>query len=303
MPKTQISVVVVIENRAQALPAMLSCLEKQTLPAACYEVIFVLYGCSSNEDLVLAEHHTDSSPMSVKCLHAPAWDEVRAKNLGAFNAQGEWLLFLDQDLLAGSRLLSTHLEIHRQRQVQAIIQGPVGRSKSLHIGSLTRWFLHHDKDLMTADKPDAPFYWSSRHCSLPRALFVAGGGFNESYESPRAADIDFLQRTMRGGCAAITLPGSHAFIWREAHFDEERKRFWRDGFDLYRLSKAQKNPEILYHFQLRSTRMRFRVDSVFIPFYIKACQNTPLDIRIHGRSCLHVFMHDSRRGAKDAQTE
>ncbi len=303
MLKTDITVVIALENRTRALPAMLACLTKQTLPAACYEVIFVLYGRSSKEQLSIAEHYASGAAMPVKCLYAPDSSEVHAKNVGAFSARGEWLLFLDQDLFAGPRLLSSHLELHKQHPARAIIQGAVERGKSLHTGSLTRWFMPHDKDIMAADKPDSPLYWSSRHCSLPHDFFIEGGGFDESYEASRAADILFLKQILRNGSAALTLPGMHAYIWREAPFEEERRRFWREGFDLCRLSKAIKAPEITYYFQLHSPAIRLWMDDAFMPFYIKTCGEVPLDVRIHGRSCMRVFTHECRRGALNALTE
>ncbi len=302
MLKTAISVVIALENRVRVLPIMLSCMEKQTLPAAYYEIIFVLYGRSTTEDLDLAQHYAAGAPMPVKCLYAPSSSEVHAKNVGAFSARGACLLFLDQDLLAGPRLLATHLDIHRRNSVRAIVQGAVQRNKSLPPGSLTRWFMDHDTDLMDAGKPDVPFYWSSRHSSLPHAFFIDGGGFNESYEACRAADIELLQRIMRNSCAVLTLPGNHAFIWHEAQFDEERRRFWREGFDLYRLAHLQNNSAIIYHFRLRRFPLRFWIEDMFMPFYIKTCQETPLDVRIHGRSYQRVFAHECCRGALAAMT-
>jgi len=303
MLKTDITVIIALENRTRALPAILTCLAKQTLPAACYEVIFVLYGHSTREQLAVVEHYAAGAPMPVKCLYAPASSEVHARNVGAFSARGEWLLFLDQDLLAGPRLLSSHLDLHRKHPVRAIVQGAVERSKSLPAGSLTRWFMRHDKDLLAADRPDSPLYWSSRHCSLPHDFFIEGGGFNESYEVSRAADIVFLKRILRNGSAALTLPGVHAFIWREAQFEEERRRFWREGFDLCRLSRALKDPDIMFHFELYRAPIRFWMDDAFMPFYIKICREGPLDVRIHGKSCLRVFTHECRRGAVNALTE
>lgn len=300
MAKFEISVVMAFEGRGDALPAILSCLEKQRLPAANYEVILVFYGGSSREHRQRVERHTTGAPMAVRTYFEPSSIEVRAKNLGAVNAEGALLLFLDQDLYVDPGLLEAHVESHARQERPTVLLGPITRSPSLPKGALTRWFMKHDTDVMAAGRPDSPFSWSSCHCSLPRESFLKDGGFNESYGSLRAADIALAQRLKRAGHHMTALTGNPAYIWRQARFDDERRRFWREGYDLYKLSAAQKNPEILYYFRLSCSPARYRLDTLFTPFYVQACQVPQLDVRVHGQSCQRVFFQDRRSGARAA---
>lgn len=301
MAKFDISVVMAVEGRVDALPAILSCLEKQRLPAARYEVVLVFYGDFPREHRQRVERHATGAPMPVKTYYEPSPNEVRAKNLGAVNAEGALLLFLDQDLYVDPGLLEAHVESHHGQDRPAVVLGPITRSPSLPTGALTRWFMKHDLDIMTAVRPDSPFSWSSSHCSLPRDSFLADGGFRESYCSLRAANISLAQRLKREGHLMTALAGHPAYIWRQARFEDERRRFWREGYDLYKLSVAQKNPEILYYFRLSCSPARYRLDALFTPFYVQACQVPQLDVRIHGQSCQRVFHQDRRSGARAAQ--
>lgn len=300
MTKFKISVVMALEGKVDALPMLLSCLEKQSLPAAHYEVVLVFYGNTPREAFELIERYSTGTPMPVKSLYEPSQNEVRAKNLGAANATGDVLLFLDQDLFAGPRLLAAHAEIHETQSSPAVVMGTVERSRSLSRGALTRWFMREDLALMDAAMPDHPFFWSSRHCSLRREPFLKEGGFYEAYVSGRAADIQLIQILMRNKHVLTAMQDYPAYIWHEAEFEEERKRYRREGYDLCKLSLAQKNPGIMYHFRLSSSAVRYRLDNLFAPFYARACQAPHLDTRIHGQSCQHVFYHDRRSGAKEA---
>lgn len=302
MAKFDISVVMAVEGRGDALPAILSSLEKQRLPAARYEVVLVFYGDSPKEHRQRAERHAAGAPMAVKILYEPSPNQVRAKNLGAVNTDGALLLFLDQDLYAGPQLLAAHVEAHSRADRPAAVLGPIKRSPSLPNGALTRWFMKHDLELMHSRTPDSPFVWSTCHCSLPRDSFLTDGGFNEMYCALRAADIVLAQRLKRSGNILTGMTGAPAYIWHQARFEEERRRFWREGYDLCKLSLAQKNPEIMYHFQISSSPARYRLDGLFTPFYVQACQVPQLDVRIHGMSCRRVFYHDRSSGARAAQS-
>lgn len=300
MAKFDISVVMAVEGRVDALPSILSCLEKQRLPAARYEVVLVFFGDSTREHRLRIERYATGAPMAVRTYYESSQNEVRAKNLGAVNADGTLLLFVDQDLYVSPGLLEAHVEAHSQRDRPTVVLGSITRSPSLPKGALTRWFMKNDLDIMNADRPDSPFSWSSCHCSLPRESFLKDGGFSESYCALRAADITLAQRLKRAGHRMAALPGHPAYIWRQARFEDERRRFWREGYDLYKLSTAQKNPEILYYFRLSCSPARYRLETLFTPFYAQACQVPQLDMRIHGQSCQRVFFQDRRSGARAA---
>ena len=138
MSKFDISVVMAVEGRGDALPAILSSLEKQRLPAAHYEVLLVFYGDSPREHRLRVERHATGAPMTVRIYYEPSPNEVRAKNLGAVNAEGALLLFLDQDLYVDPGLLEAHVESHSRQERPTVLLGSITRSPSLPKGALTR---------------------------------------------------------------------------------------------------------------------------------------------------------------------
>lgn len=300
MSDLELSIIVTLDNQPHAIPALLSSLEKQQVPAALYELVLVFLAGVSKKDLQQVENFAHGVPMRVMCALSDASTEISARNYGAQLAQGKILLFFDQDLLAGQGLLAAHLEMHQNDSEQTVLLGKVNRGPNLPKGCLTRWFMPHDQVPMNTDYPSNPFCWASRHCSIPRNVFYEIGGFSEAYVQSRAADIVFAQALARKGIKMAALPGHHAYIWKIANFSEERKRFFQEGYDLCRLATEQHNPEIMHYFNLHRSSLRFKLDELFAPFYIRACDSEPLDIRIHGVSCLRVFTHELQCGARAA---
>lgn len=295
-----ISVVIALEDRVDALPTVLSYFERQQFPASRYEVLLVPYAAHSKV-AAMAARYSAGLPVPVDCIHADVTTSPAAKNLGARNARGLWLIFLDQDLIPGASLLAAHVKKQRANDGRAVILGSVAPYHNLPRGALTRWFMRHDKELMAAAHPESPLHWSSRHCSLPRRLFLDRGGFDETLVSARAADLELAWRMREWGCPMKALARVEAFIWRAARFSEERRRFMRDGYELYALAERLAAPEIIAHFRLSCSRLRYWYEAQFAPFYANAFEEHILDMRLHGQSCRRIFSHDMRIGARAAR--
>lgn len=297
-----LSVIIAVAHRADALPTLLSCLERQLLPASQYEVLIVSYVDDPLQQEVI-HRYSVASPMQVRALQDAGGTEISAKNMGARYASGEWLLFLDQDLMPGTTLLGKHVQKQKSKGGRAIIMGGVRPHGNLPRGALTRWFMKEDRILMVVEQPDNPLHWSSRHCSLPRRTFLDDDGFSTAYASPRAADIDLACRMKSWKMPVQAFPKADAMIWHAVPFLEERRRFFIEGYDLHRLAENRGSLPIKQFFHLQSGRTQFWFDNLFTPFYERACQNAPLDVRVHGQSCRRIFTHDRRSGAQAARLE
>ncbi|MFA7692982.1 MAG: glycosyltransferase [Candidatus Hydrogenedentes bacterium] len=300
MATFSISAILVLEDKEEALPVLLTCFEKQTLPAALFEVVLVFYGKgdATNHDSV--QRYISGMPMHIQSHFVSTQNAIVAKNIGATQATGDILFFLDQDLLASPKLLAAHRDLHENTDRPAVIMGTVERNQNLSRGSLTRWFMREDLALMDAGRADHAFYWSGRHCSFRRSSLLEAGGFNESFVSDRAADIQLAQEFLKHKHKMLAMQEHAAYIWHLVNFEKERRRYWREGYDLAKLSQERKNPAILYHFRLAPSSFRYHMSNLFAPFYIKSCTVPKLDTRIHGQSLQHIFHLARCSGARAA---
>jgi glycosyltransferase involved in cell wall biosynthesis len=86
------SVIVPVYDHWELVPSLLTCLQLQTFPANCFEIILVDNGSSS---IVLPPN----LPVNAKVLHCSTPGSYAARNFAAEHAAGEWLAFIDADCL------------------------------------------------------------------------------------------------------------------------------------------------------------------------------------------------------------
>jgi glycosyltransferase involved in cell wall biosynthesis len=86
------SVIVPVYDHWDLVPNLLACLQLQTFPANCFEIILVDNGSSS---IVLPPN----LPVNAKVLHCSTPGSYAARNFAAEHAAGEWLAFIDADCL------------------------------------------------------------------------------------------------------------------------------------------------------------------------------------------------------------
>ena len=99
MAETKCSIIIVCKGRLEHL--------KRTLPFAiaqqASEVIVVDYDCPDGTSAWAAENYPDVRV--VKVDSAPLFHQANARNVGAASASGNWLFFMDADILMAERLL------------------------------------------------------------------------------------------------------------------------------------------------------------------------------------------------------
>jgi glycosyltransferase involved in cell wall biosynthesis len=86
------SVIVPVYEHWELVPNLLSCLQLQTFPANCFEIILVDNGSST---IVLPPN----LPVNARVLHCSTPGSYAARNFAAEHAAGEWLAFIDADCL------------------------------------------------------------------------------------------------------------------------------------------------------------------------------------------------------------
>jgi glycosyltransferase involved in cell wall biosynthesis len=188
-----LSVVIPTMNKAGLLGRTLAALEHQDLgPGQGWEVVVVDDGSTDGTAALLAEQAT-AGRLPLKVV-SPGGNVGRAKarNLGARTAAGDFLLFLDDDIVAPPGLLAAHLAI--------LTAAP---------GSGTIGFAVTDPDLIDAPHfhyldtrgtarlqpgPAPARFFVTQNAAVPRAAFLAVGGFDEEFSAYGFEDMELAFR-------------------------------------------------------------------------------------------------------------
>ncbi|HEX5431320.1 MAG TPA: glycosyltransferase family A protein [Bryobacteraceae bacterium] len=106
-----ISVVVPTFNRRELVKRAVESLFAQTFPAGQFEVIVVVDGSEDGTADALREM---KAPCRFTVVEQPNGGLAAARNAGARVAEGELLLFLDDDMLCVPKLVEAHVEAHHK---------------------------------------------------------------------------------------------------------------------------------------------------------------------------------------------
>jgi len=224
------TIVVPTYNRRDVLLETMRSLANLDRPWPC-ELVVVVNG-SGDGSLEAAQALAMPFPTTV--LFQPNAGAAAARNYGASRARGEFLLFLDDDMVAEPRLLVEHdrvLQDGADAVVGHIPLHPDSPRTVLTLG-VDRWARKRLSRLQAAEHgavamPDL----LTGQLSVRASRFTAIGGFDESFTATGtfgAEDTDFLYRLVRDGAQLRAAPT--AVSWqRYVVTPEQHLRQWRQG--------------------------------------------------------------------------
>ena len=172
------------------------------------EIIVVADGDTTGSG-VLAEAYA-TSVLYTECQSGPA----HARNLGAREASGKVLLFLDADILIRQETVGQVMDLFEQEADLAAAFGSYDDAPGeTNFFSQYKNLLHHYVH-QTAEE-EASTFWSG--CgAVRRSVFLGMGGFDEGYSRPVIEDIEFGHRLREGGYTirlCKTLQVKHLKRW------------------------------------------------------------------------------------------
>ncbi len=189
-------------NRAALLERVLDACFEQTVPADSYEVVLVNDGSPDNTPEVIARAQLRAT-CRFEVIDQKNSGLAKGRNAGIARAQGERIIFIDDDVLPLPNFVEEHLRSH-DAHPKAIVRGGAINVESFDDLPPPVWSI---KDY------SANYFWTT-NVSVPLATIRAIGGFNESFSEYGWEDIDVGLRLRFGGVKAVFNKHALVYHWK-----------------------------------------------------------------------------------------
>lgn len=212
-----ISVIVPTYNRLGVLQRVLSRIGRQTVARERYEVI------------VVDDASSDGTWEYIRTLenvrrYRNATNRGRAvtRNVGIANARAGIILFLDDDILADSRLIEAHLEKHRQCGAVAVV-GAVVPSPDIKKTAVNLYYnRHHDwcrREMRKASESLPYQFLKTANLSVPAHIFSLIGAFDERFRSYGGEDTELGRRMSASSIGMVFADDAIGYHWHDETVD------------------------------------------------------------------------------------
>jgi GT2 family glycosyltransferase len=217
------SVVVPTYNRLDRLRSVIAAFERQAYPSEAYELIVVSDGSSDGTDAYL---ETFRSTMQLRWLTQANQGPAAARNAGVRTAVGEFILFVDDDVVPEPQLLEEHARSHHEAGRDVVVLGPLLTPEGFEMAPWVRWeqemLMKQYSAMLRGDWEATARQFYTGNASLRRSHILAAGGFDESFR--RAEDVELAYRLASNGLEFV-------FNIKAAgmHFADRSYRAWLDA--------------------------------------------------------------------------
>jgi GT2 family glycosyltransferase len=185
---TRATVLIATKDRADQLRECLAALENQSARTS-FDVVVVDNGSRDATPAVIA-----AAFGSVRGLYVEQPNRAKARNAGIAAAQGDIIIFCDDDTIAPQHFVEAHLRAHAA-QPGVVVTGPIVNvpdTAHLRAPSRRHW---------------SRAFFCTCNASVAKDVVVAAGGFDERYDLYGWEDTDLGVRLKDKGLR-------HVFSWR-----------------------------------------------------------------------------------------
>ncbi len=190
-----LSIIIPSFNSGQTLPNLLSSINRSvSVDFSAFEALIV-DDASTDDTLKTIDHLKPKLKFPLALIRQSVNSgPARCRNLGANQAKGRFLLFLDSDVVLKPRTLTNIFQLIASGKVRAFTGIWHWRQKTQRffpqykaLRDWAYWFIERKKF--------ARYYlFSTRIAGIEKKLFQKIGGFNESFPEPTVEDIELTYR-------------------------------------------------------------------------------------------------------------
>jgi GT2 family glycosyltransferase len=187
---------------------------------------------------------------------------MAARNAAIAAADGELLVFLDDDVTPTERLLEQHAAIHRVDR-RAVVIGPMVEPPGRRMAPWLRWeaaMLKKQYDAMQQGRyPPTPRQFYTANASVRREHVLAAGGFDETFT--RAEDVELGYRLADNGLRFYFIPTATVIHDPNRTFDGWCRVPYEYGRHDVLMARDRGRPDVL-RLAYRDWHRRHRVNRV-----------------------------------------
>ncbi len=234
-----LSVIIPTHNRRAALIRALEALAAQTLVPTRFEVVVVMDAVTDDTPAALAAR---TWPFDLSAIVPPGRGAAGARNAGAGQARGDRIVFMDDDMVPAPGFLAAHLHAAEGGTKVVVIGHSAPRmvDRGWSGQLLERWWTAQFQAMTAPDHRFSHLDVMSGNLSLPRALFLAAGGFDETL--PVREDYELGYRLL---CAGATLRfAAGALAWHHDASTASRNLMRAGTEGRADVMVARKHPEL-----------------------------------------------------------
>jgi GT2 family glycosyltransferase len=216
MSNPTFSVILPTYHRNELLAKCLDCLKPgvQTLSAEQYEVVVTDDGRTKTAEQLIQEQYP-----WVKWVAGPHKGPAANRNNGARVAEGEWLVFTDDDCLPDTQWLAAYAEAIAQYPEYSVLEG--------------RTYVDRPQQSLAEKSPTnetGGYLWSC-NLAMQKALFESLKGFDERFPYAAMEDVDLrLRLTQLGQHFLFVKNAAICHPWRISGGWQELKRHQKSTF-------------------------------------------------------------------------
>ena len=197
----KISVVIPTHNRADALDKTLVYLRQQIFEPL-WEVVVVNNNCTDDTDKVIARHQ-QIFPVPLLIVHEVKPGAAAARNAGARMAKGEYLVFIDNDILTNPDFLKLHYNnlLKRKRCWYVGYISNLPEQEKTPFGKFKK-SLEPEPGISVTEIGGI----TGQTTSMPKQDFDLLGGFDENFHVASGEDRELAIRAKKSGIRIFLDP-------------------------------------------------------------------------------------------------
>ena len=286
-PSPYFSVVIPTYNRVARLRHVIKALEQQAYPSDAYEVIVISDGSTDGTDAYL---ETLRSTMRLRWFPQANRGPAAARNAGIQKSGGEFVVFIDDDVVPEPQLLAEHARSHQEAGRDVVVLGPLLTPEGFEMAPWVRWeqemLMKQYRAMLRGDWTATARQFYTGNASLRRSHILAAGGFDEGFR--RAEDVELAYRLADKGLDFV-------FNMQAAgmHFAERSFRAWLDAAYTYGRNDVIFTRDRNQKWLLPAIRQEFQDRHILIRLLVRICR---------GRSRMSQIVTSALKLTADAAT-
>lgn len=235
-----LSVIVPTHNRSRILAQHLLALSRQTWLAEDFEVIVVADACEDDTEEVVSAL-SSQLPYRLHFVSHAARSASATRNLGATLAQGQYYLFLDDDVLAEPGLITAHLQARGDNRVVMGFSRPVLPTRpSFWQYNARLWWEDVFREMGRSGHRFSYRDFFSGNVSMSAAIFHKVGGFDTTIRV-RLEDYELGFRLLSAGAEFAFVPQAVGYHYDQTDLPVWLQRVYKEG--IADIQIGQRHPE------------------------------------------------------------